>query len=407
MCFYPCCLISKIFWWQNITSVFKTSTTCNSSNWPGSNHTTSSAFVFRSINGGGGQKSYHVFLRLFLWSGRYSNQSPQILFGCTHQTYHHYRQPVIVWGIFPNYLRMLLSNLCSKNTTYLKMNSPVIVQSQIWILFQRFWNVSCMLVYHHIWNHSHQLLPSSLHIGSFIPLKLPFFVSKMIFLQSINKKFQPWYFLICLPLFMIDHKILLSRLSSFYGLSNTALNLIASYLLDRTQSVSIQSHSTPSSNIFTGIPQGSVLGLLLFSLYTSPISQIFTKASISYHLYADDTQIYISFSPNQSYDSLSLLSSTLDEVYAWLTSNRLSVNQKKLLFKHNQMQENDSRGVIIEEMTFERCFETWAIIPCQPRNGYCNINHQQTCYRVVIFASLYKQRKVKMQLFIYFFNFLK
>ena len=129
----------------------------------------------------------------------------------------------------------------------------------------------------------------------------------------------------------IDHKILLSRLSSFYGLSSTALNLIASYLLNRTQSVSIQSHSTPPSNIFTGIPQGSVLGPLLFSLYTSPVSQIFTKASISY-LYADNTQIYISFSPNQSYDSLSLLSSTLDEVYAWLTSNRLSVNPSKTEF---------------------------------------------------------------------------
>ena len=130
----------------------------------------------------------------------------------------------------------------------------------------------------------------------------------------------------------IDHKILLSRLSSFYGLSSTALNLIASYLLNRTQSVSIQSHSTPPSSIFTGIPQGSVLGPLLFSLYTSPVSQIFTRASISYHLYADDTQIYISFSPNQSHDSLSLLSSTLDEVYAWLTSNRLSVNPSKTEF---------------------------------------------------------------------------
>ena len=130
----------------------------------------------------------------------------------------------------------------------------------------------------------------------------------------------------------IDHKILLSRLSSFYGLSSTALNLIASYLLNRTQSVSIQSHSTPPSSIFTGIPQGSVLGPLLFSLYTSPVSQIFTKAWISYHLYADDTQIYISFSHNQSHDSLSLLSSTLDEVYAWLTSNRLPVNPSKTEF---------------------------------------------------------------------------
>ena len=74
MCFYPCCLISKNFYDKislqfnlfshtsetallRIQNVFKTSTTCYSSNWPGSNHTTSSAFVFRSINGGGGQKS--------------------------------------------------------------------------------------------------------------------------------------------------------------------------------------------------------------------------------------------------------------------------------------------------------------------------------------------------------------
>ena len=147
----------------------------------------------------------------------------------------------------------------------------------------------------------------------------------------------------------IDHKILLSRLSSFYCLSSTALNSIASYLLNRTQSVSIQSHSTPPSSIFTGIPQGSVLGPLLFSLYTRPVSQIFTKAMISYHLYADDTQIYISFSPHQSHDSLSLLSSTLDEVYAWLTSNRLSVNLSKteFLIIGNPQQRNKIQSSLI------------------------------------------------------------
>ena len=157
------------------------------------------------------------------------------------------------------------------------------------------------------------------------------FVSKMSFsLQSIKQKVSVLILLdLSAALDTIDHKILLSRLSSFYGLSSTALNLIASYRFCRTQSVSIQSHSTPST-IFTGIPQGFVLGPLLFSLYTNPISQIFnTKASISYQLYAGDTQIYISFSPNQSYDSLFLLSSTLDEVYVWLTSNRLSVNPPK------------------------------------------------------------------------------
>ena len=57
-----------------------------------------------------------------------------------------------------------------------------------------------MLDVMHIWSHSHQSLPFNLHTGSFIPLKLPFFVSKMtFFLQSINKKFKPWYFLICRP----------------------------------------------------------------------------------------------------------------------------------------------------------------------------------------------------------------
>ena len=51
------------------------------------------------------------------------------------------------------------------------MSSPVIVPSQIWISFQKFLSVSFMLVYHHIWSHSHQSLPSNLYTGSFVPLK--------------------------------------------------------------------------------------------------------------------------------------------------------------------------------------------------------------------------------------------
>ena len=91
-----------------------------------------------------------------------------------------------------------------------------------------------------------------------------------------------------------------------------------------------------------------VLSLVLFSLYTSPVSQIFTKAQ--FHLYAADTQIYISFSPNQSHDSVSLLSSTLDEVYAWLTSNRLSVNPSKTEFliigNHQQRNKIQSSSIV-------------------------------------------------------------
>ena len=127
----------------------------------------------------------------------------------------------------------------------------------------------------------------------------------------------------------IDHNILLTRLSSTFGISGTALTLLTSYLHDRTQSVVIGSSSSSPSPVTTGVPQGSVLGPLLFSLYTSPISLLFSDSPVSFHLYADDTQIYISFSSSDSASNLAKLSSTLDSVFQWFTSNRLSVNPSK------------------------------------------------------------------------------
>src|SRR4029077_13009956 len=113
----------------------------------------------------------------------------------------------------------------------------------------------------------------------------------------------------------IDHKILLERLSSFYGISGSALDLLSSYLSNRTQSVSINSCSTSPSPVPTGVPQGSVLGPLLFTLYTSPISQLLKNSSVNYHLYADDTQLYISFLPSDAGSSLAIISSMLNSSY--------------------------------------------------------------------------------------------
>ncbi len=127
----------------------------------------------------------------------------------------------------------------------------------------------------------------------------------------------------------IDHHILLSRLSSYFGISGLALKLLTSYLQNRTQTVCIDSQFSTPSPLTTGIPQGSVLGPLLFSLYTTPISNILQNSGASYHFYADDTQLYISFSPALSRTPLALLSSTLDLVHTWFTNNRLCLNPSK------------------------------------------------------------------------------
>src|SRR6218665_1476306 len=82
------------------------------------------------------------------------------------------------------------------------------------------------------------------------------------------------------------HNILLQRLSSWFGVSGTALLWFQSYLSTRSFSVKPCSHSSQPLPLSCGVPQGSVLGPLLFILYTTPLSHLIKSSSVDHHLYA-------------------------------------------------------------------------------------------------------------------------
>ena len=79
------------------------------------------------------------------------------------------------------------------------------------------------------------------------------------------------------------------------GICGNALKLIKSYFSSRTQRVQIDNVLSDFANIICGVPQGSVLEPLKFCLYLLPLSAILRYHNIGYHVYADDTQLYVSF----------------------------------------------------------------------------------------------------------------
>ena len=97
----------------------------------------------------------------------------------------------------------------------------------------------------------------------------------------------------------LDHITLLHKLHHTFGQSGYVIFWIRSYLTDRSSFVKIDSSSSPSTTILTGVPQGSVLGPLLFVLFISPIANVINSdqsnqnSIVSFPKYADDTQLYI------------------------------------------------------------------------------------------------------------------
>ena len=76
--------------------------------------------------------------------------------------------------------------------------------------------------------------------------------------------------------------------------------MVSSYLQNRVQSVQIGSEFSKEQHLKFGAPQGSVLGPILFTIYTTPLGRIKRQHGLTFHLYADDTQLYIAFKPSDT-----------------------------------------------------------------------------------------------------------
>ena len=138
----------------------------------------------------------------------------------------------------------------------------------------------------------------------------------------------------------IDHDILLNRLESRFAVTGVVLKWLGSYLKDRPQAVKIDvplpgGSRSEFAKLRSGIPQGSVLGPILFTIYTVPIGDICRKHQVAFHLYADDTQIYLSFKPSRpssKHECIAKIEKCIEEIGIWMTQNLLKLNSNKMEF---------------------------------------------------------------------------
>ena len=181
---------------------------------------------------------------------------------------------------------------------------------------------------------AHGLVVFSLLIGQATVVRPIYFVCTMILSQPLERAMD--HFLVLLDLSAafdtIDHDNLFYILEKYVGNGGSALRLIQSYFSDRTQRVQIDDIMSDFASLLCGVPQCSVLGPMKFCLYLLPLGAIHRQHNIGYHIYADDTQLYISFKCKDPLESLTRLNMCISDIRVWMIKNNLKINNSKTEF---------------------------------------------------------------------------
>ena len=127
----------------------------------------------------------------------------------------------------------------------------------------------------------------------------------------------------------IDHTILVLRLHTVFGSTDSVLQWFSSYLADRTHYVSLSNHCSSFASEHSGVPQGSFLGPMLFTMYATPLSAIIDSHSIIHHSFADDLQLQMTAPPDGISVLIHYMQSCICDVNAWATANMPKFNDNK------------------------------------------------------------------------------
>jgi hypothetical protein len=126
----------------------------------------------------------------------------------------------------------------------------------------------------------------------------------------------------------VDHEILLKVLHQ-QGLGGICLEWFRSYLTGRQQYVSIGSENSAKHNLLSGVPQGSVLGPVLFNIYTASLGSLLRRHGMKFQLYADDASVYLSFERDEIDDAFERMERCIRDVEKWMSAMKLKMNSSK------------------------------------------------------------------------------